>query len=202
MALVKGIGGMVTFTSVKDANGADVSPAIPEWGSGNAYEIDDVVEIPLTGQNKKYYIAKLTHTSVAGDNTTPGTATAALDSAKWRQIELGNVTNLISWSLDESASTESKQVLYEETARTVGTTVATTGQLVFSFEDKDAVQMQFRSRYSGVLTIYRTGIGNDKPTITCNIEITGRGDAGDENVQDVTIDYAVNGPVDHGRTDA
>lgn len=200
MALVKGIGGMVSFTEVKDASGADQDPDIPDWDGQTpaVYDIDDVVKISA-GTGVKYFIAKISHTARAADSTGSGAATT-LTPDRWRQVPGGNVTNLISWSLDETATTENKQVLYEETARTVGTTVAATGQLVFSFEDKDAIQERFRARNTGVITIYRSGIESDKPRIQFQAEITGRSDQGDENVQDVTIDYAASGTITRDRT--
>ena len=198
MALKRGVGGMATFTNVRDIDGNTLTTTIPVWAAATAYQIDDVVTVG-TGADIKSFTAKITHTSVASDSTGSG-ATIGLNDAKWRRIEPGNITLLVSWSINETANTESKQILYEATARTVATTIASTGQIVFAFEDGDEVQDLFKSGNAGTLTIYRNGIGSKMPTITVEADISGRSEGGSDAIQEVTIDFTIDSPVVHGRT--
>ena len=68
MALKRGVGGMATFTNVRDIDGNPLTTTIPVWAAATAYQIDDVVTVG-TGADIKSYTAKITHTSIAGDST-------------------------------------------------------------------------------------------------------------------------------------
>ena len=62
MALKRGVGGMATFTNVRDIDGNTLTTTIPVWAAATAYQIDDVVTVG-TGADIKYPNTCLLYTS-------------------------------------------------------------------------------------------------------------------------------------------
>ena len=195
MTIKRGNGGYVAFTNIRDITGNTQTPTIAAWATDTEYEIDDVVTTG-TSPNFKYWKCRLSHES--DDTATTGNEPNVSNNNSatyWKEIVQGAVMALNSWSLNETTTTETFQVLDEENARTVSTTLAATGSLVYGVVDGDPVQAELVPGHSGKLVIYPAGLASGEPTIEMQVEITGLDRSGSAAIRQATVNFGVDGDV-------
>jgi len=201
MALRNGLGGKVTFTSVTDDKGASVTPTYAAWAAATDYEDDDVVTTG-TGPSIKYWKCLRSHTSAASG----ATASPTTDNVYWQETRVGQIVALFSWNVNESANVTTRQVMGEQGARKISSTLEGTGSLQFGAlapgksgkATGDIVNKLFKPGNRGVVTIYPFDDESGDPTISFQAETTGRDRTGDENIMEVGIDLVVSGDVSDG----
>ena len=120
MAIRSGSGGFVTITA--GATDALADPfALPAWSATDTYVRDDQVSIASTdGTDVKYYVALDDHSAAAGDRTgNSATEAGVLDAEHWREVEQGQLHELVDWTLTRPVeATEGATLLIETSPRT------------------------------------------------------------------------------------
>ena len=166
------------------------------WATGTAYGIDDEVTTG-SGVSTRYFRALQDHTSAA-DNQPPmgAAALAGVPATIWKEIARGQISALSTWSLSEQSETSTFQVLDEDNARVLSSTVTGTGQLVIGYEPGDVAQAAMLVGATGVMEIRERGTGTGMPKLRFNANITSRAINGETAPQTLTIAYGVSGAID------
>ena len=191
MAVQSGKGGIVIWEST-GTEAADYAT----WATATAYGLDDEVTTG-TGAGTRYFRALQSHTS-ASDNQPPTGATAVtgIPAENWKEVQRGEISALSTWSLSEQGETVTFQVLDEDNARTLASTVTATGQLVVGYEPNDVAQAAMQVGATGVMEIRPRGTASKGPKFRFNANITSRAMNGEQAPQTLTIAYGVSGSID------
>ena len=112
-----GLGGEVAVTNIKDENGADLSPSYTEWAATTAYDIDEVVKL-TSGATTTHWQARQTHTSAAADKS-GSSPNEVLSASRWYAVQVGDITTLEDWAIEDTVENENVQTLREQTTRTL-----------------------------------------------------------------------------------
>ena len=204
MARTSGRGGMVAISG----GSPTAVPEPADHEDNHAYVLDEIVKV-TTSSNTSYAVCVINHTSAASDGITAGAngAIAGADAANWRVMPQGNLSALRNWSFDTSETTSQESYVNETEDRTVGTTVATTGQIVVADNDEDGFDVAQRALTVGnqfTLRLYPRPAGpHETPktylpktgdaVFTGVARITGESGAFATNVQERTFAFAIQG---------
>ena len=191
MAVQTGKGGEVIWES-DGTEAADYTA----WATSTAYGLDDEVTTG-TGASTRYFRCLQDHT--AASTNQPPMGAAALEGVPaqtWKEVARGQISALSTWSLSEQGEQNTFQVLDEDVARVLTSTVNATGQLLIGYEPKDIAQAAMLVGAEGVMEIRPRGTGSGNPKFRFNANITSRAINGEQAPQTLTIAYGVSGTID------
>ena len=89
-----------------------------------------------------------------------------------------NVTELKSWSLEESAEQIDDTAMGDVAKTSKSGLPSATGTIEVHYDEADAVQEAMNAGAEGVLVLYPKGSGSGEPRVTLTVQITGRSGSG------------------------
>lgn len=173
--------------------------AVPEpkvWATGTSYKLDDVVKI-VTGGNTSYARCVLPHAASANGLTAAADGViGGNDSGNWKAIPQGTLVALRNWTFETAETTQTETYVIEDEDRTIGTQVATTGELVVADDDADGADVAQRALAVGnqfTLKLYPKGVGSGLPVYSGTARITRESGAFSTETQERRFSFGVQG---------
>jgi len=104
----------------------------------------------------------------------------------------GAITELKTWSLDESAEPIDDTAMGDANKTSKAGLPGATGNIEVHYDQADAVQESMDAGASGVLILFPKGNTSANPRITLTVQITGRGTSGAiDEILPQTFNYAL-----------
>ena len=169
--------------------------APPAWAASTDYVIDNEVTIGA-GADLRTVQCVTAHSSAALGLVNTAGVLSGPQLANWREVPNGALIALRNWSFSTTESTEEEDYVNESTSRTVGTSIATTGQLVVADNDEDGFDIAQRAlivQNQVTLELYTKGIGTGRPKYTGTARFTGESSAYSTTTQERTFDFGIQG---------
>ena len=191
-----GLGGEVAVTNIRDENGNALTPAYEEWAAAKTYTLDDVVKL-TSGVNTTHWQAKITHQSAAADKT-GASPDEVLSLTKWYSVQVGDITTLEDWAIEDTVENENVQTLREQTTRTLSHSKTYTATFNLFRQFPNPVQALLLSDYTARFDIYPDGYASGNEVISFTGSISGRGRGGSAAAQKIALTVAVESTVVEG----
>ena len=188
-----GRGKWVTWEPLTNFDGSDATKAsYTAWASGTDYEINDMVTTG-TGATAKYWKCRVTHSSIAGDETS-----GDLVASKWRQVPRYTVISLRSATLQHGTSQQTATDLSEDQDPSISTELTGSVTMEFNRIDEDAVQDTFRAGAQGICTIYPAGMTSGKRLLSFNADVSSVGLNIGSDAMSVPVTLNMDGALTYG----